>query len=322
MSNPKTNSTDDNFGQRAEVRPRVGIIIVNYNGADDTKGCLDSLSRIDYADYEIILVDNASSDASFILSEIHKNFPKVKILALPKNLGFAGGNNAGIKLALDNGARYVLLLNNDTIVAPDFLEKMVGVGESDKNIGFVGAKIYYFSDKNRVWFNGGEFSWTGGGKHIQNGKIDTNPVDTQIKDTSYITGCALLAKKEVIEKIGLLTEDYFMYYEDIDWSLRAQKAGYRTVVAPAAHIWHKISRSASKMGAPTIHYYHIRNALILTQKHAPPLTKALVYTWSIYHYLKQTAKLMFRSSTSKHIRQAIMNGISDFYRGKYGKISY
>ena len=300
---------------------KVSIIIINYNGADDTLECLDSLSKIDYPDYEIILVDNASSDASFTLNEVHKNFPAVKILAFPRNFGFAGGNNAGIKDALDGGARYALLLNNDTTVASDFLSQMVKAAKSDRNIGIVGAKIYYFAEKNRIWYNGSIFSWINGGRHIQDDAIDENPGDKEIRNTEYVTGCALLIKKEVVEKIGLLCEDFFMYYEDIEWSLRARGAGYKTVVAPAAHIWHKVSRSASKMGAPVIHYYNIRNTLILTKAHAPAPIKALVYLWSAYHCVKQIAKLiMFRDRDSKHIARAIMRGISDFYRGKYGKI--
>src|SRR3989338_7463326 len=142
---------------------KASIVIVNHNGADDTLECLDSLSKIDYPDYEIILADNASSDASFVLNKIHKNFPAVKILALPSNLGFACSNNAGIKAALDGGARCVLLLNNDTTVAPDFLNQMVKAAESDKKIGVVGAKIYYFAEKTRIWYNGGVFSWINGG---------------------------------------------------------------------------------------------------------------------------------------------------------------
>lgn len=297
---------------------KIGIVIVNYNGGDDTLECLRSLENIDWGNYEIIAVDNASDDASFVLNKIHSDFPRVKILALPRNRGFAGGNNVGINCALENGAEYVILLNNDTVVAPDFATRLVEAAETDEKIGIVGAKIYYFSDKNRIWYNGGEFSWIDGGRHIQDGVIDDQPNDVKIKDTEYATGCILLIKKQAIEKIGLLSENFFMYYEDIDWSLRARKAGYRTVVAPATHIWHKVSRSAFKLGEPAIHYYNIRNALLLTKKHATVPIKVLVYAWSVWHYLKQLLKLMFRSSTSKQISRAIMLGISDFYRRRYG----
>src|SRR3989344_1922471 len=154
---------------------KASIVIVNYNSADDTLECLDSLSKIDYPDYEIILADNASSDASFVLNKIHKNFPAVKILALPRNLGFAGSNNAGIKAAFDGGAHCVLLLNNDTTVAPDFLSQMVKAAESGKKIGIVGAQKYYFAEKNRIWYNGGGFSWINGGRPIPEGAFDENP---------------------------------------------------------------------------------------------------------------------------------------------------
>lgn len=302
--------------------PKVSIIIVNYNGAEDTNECLNSLKKIDYENYEVIVVDNASGDASFVLNKMHQDFSDVKILALPHNHGFAGGNNAGINHALGNGAEYMLLLNNDTVIARDFLTRMVEAAQSDECAAFVGAKIYFLNEPKRIWFNGADFSWISGGKHYQYGQIDPDPDETRLKNTGYVTGCALLARAKVIQDIGLLSEDFFMYYEDVDWSLRAQKAGYKTIVAPAAHIWHKVSRSAEKMGVPVIHYYHIRNALILTKKHAPFAVKMFVYAWSVTHYLKQTAKLMFRDLVSKHIARAIMEGIEDFYRGKYGKMNY
>lgn len=299
--------------------PKVSIVIVNYNGAEDTTECLNSLEKIDYQNYEVIVVDNASDDASFVLNRIHRDFPKIKILALPRNHGFAGGNNTGINYALENGAEFVLLLNNDTIVAGDFLTKMIEAAESDERIAFVGAKIYFFNEPKRIWFNGADFIWTNGGKHYQYGQVDFDPDETKLKDTGYVTGCALLARAKIIQDIGLLCEDFFMYYEDIDWSLKAQKAGYKTIVAPAAHIWHKVSRSAEKMGAPMIHYYHIRNALLLAQKHTSSVIRGRVYLWSFWYYLKQIIKIILLPS-KKEVSKIIMRGIEDFYKRNFGEL--
>lgn len=299
--------------------PKVSIIIVNYNGIDDTLECLNSLKSLSYPNCEVIVIDNASRNASSALNRIYNDFPNVKIISLGQNLGFAGGNNVGIDYALkQQKAEYVLLLNNDTVVAPDFLKKMVEADESDKDIGIVGAKIYYHSDPTRIWYNGGYLNWTDGGKHKEYNQIDANPNDAKIKPTNFVTGCALLIKTETILKIGLMDESFFMYYEDIDWSLRAKEAGYKTVIATGAHIWHKVSRSAIKMGEPKRHYYHIRNAMLLAKKHASPLTFKMLILWSRYYYLKQIIKSVLLPS-KKEISQMIMLGIKDFNRKRFGE---
>ncbi len=298
--------------------PKVGIILVNYNGTQDSLECLASLAKITYPNYMVVVVDNASTDTHYVLERIHREFPLVQTIPVSENLGFAGGNNVGIKTALAESAEYVLLLNNDTVVAPDFVDKLVAAAESDAAIGMVGAKTYYFSERETIWFDGADFSWRQGGKHTHDGVVDINPSDATIRETTYVTGCTLLVKKEVVEKIGLLSEDFFMYYEDIDWSLHATKAGYKIVVAPASHVWHKVSRSAVKMGRPRIHYYHARNALILTKRNAPFLTRLGVYAWSVWHFKKQIIKIAIFPS-SRPIARAILRGILDFYRGKFGK---
>ena len=299
--------------------PKVSIIIVNYNGIDDTLECLNSLKSLSYPNCEVIIVDNASRDASSALNKIYNDFPNVKIISLGQNLGFAGGNNVGIDYALkQQKAECILLLNNDTVVAPDFLKKMIEAGELDEKMGIVGAKIYYHSDRKRIWCNGGHFSWTDGGKHEEYNRLDANPNDAKIKPTKFITGCVMLIKAETILNIGLMDESFFMYYEDIDWSLRAKKAGYNIAVATSAHIWHKVSRSAAEMGEPKRHYYHIRNALLLAKKHASPFIFKMLILWSRYYYFKQTIKSVLLPS-KKEISEMIMLGIKDFQQKRFGE---
>ncbi|MEK7123621.1 MAG: glycosyltransferase family 2 protein, partial [Patescibacteria group bacterium] len=138
------------------------------------------------------------------------------------------------------------------------------------------------------------------------------------EETGYMTGCAFLIKAKVIREIGLLCEDFFLYYEDTDWSLRAKKAGYKIMYVPAAKIYHKVSRTASVLGNPTIHYYHIRNALLLSKRQAPKIILAGIYIWSVSHYLKQIIKLAILPS-KREISKMIMRGIEDFWKGKFGK---
>lgn len=302
------------------MQPKVSIIIVNYNGINDTLECLNSLKSLSYPNCEVIVVDNASQDASSALNKIYNDFPNVKIISLGQNLGFAGGNNIGIDYALkQQKAEYVLLLNNDTTVAPDFLKKMIEVGESDKKIGVVGAKIYYYNDRTRIWYNGGHFSWTDGGEHEECNQIDANQNDAKIKPTNFITGCAILIKAETILNISLMDESFFMYYEDIDWSLRAKEAGYNIVVATDAHIWHKVSRSTVEMGEPKRQYYHIRNALLLAKKHTSPFIFKMLMLWSRYYYAKQLVKL-FLLPSKREVSKMIMLGIKDFNRKRFGEL--
>lgn len=289
---------------------RISIIILNWNGLADTKECLASLAKATSPRFDVVVVDNASKNQDAVVYALRREFPKVEVIALPENRGFAGGNNVGIEWAKKRKSDYMLLLNNDTMVAPDFLKQLVDTVESDKTIGIVGPKIYYHSDSKKVWYNGAAFSWLDGGKHFTG---DRN----EIHETSFATGCALLIKREVIEKIGLMPEEYFLYYEDVDWSFRAHKAGFRLMVAPKSHVWHKVSSSTSKLGEPVRHYYHIRNALLLASRHAPILTKVGVYAWSLWYYTKQVVKLMLLPS-KRAVSRAIMRGIADFWKGKIG----
>lgn len=297
---------------------KVTIIILNYNGARDTLACLSSLRAIDYPAYEIVVVDNASDDVQELVATMQKDFLGVKIIALPQNRGFSGGCNVGIEYALVRQSDYVLLLNNDTTVAPDFLTKLVEAAESDPRIGIVGAKIYFRDEPDRIWYAGGKFSWRNGGDHLNAGNIDTEKDSARITKTSYVTGCTFLIKAEVIRRIKMMPEQYFMYYEDIDWSLEARKAGYDTVVAHASHIWHAVSASARHLGEPLLLYYHTRNALLLARRHASLPVRLGMLIWSGYFYVKQHIKMILLPST-RPFAAMIVRGIEDFYHGKFGK---
>ena len=294
--------------------PKVFIIIVNWNGESDTLECLESLKNNDYPNYEVVIIDNGSKE-KFQVSD-----PKIKVIYNKKNLGFSGGSNVGIKYALENKADYILLLNNDTVVSNNFLSKMVKVAESDNNYGIIGPKIY-FPDSKKIWFAGGKINWLYN-KGTMRGfnEIDHNQYDKpEIQETDYITGCCALVKREVVEKIGLMPEEYFLYYEDTDWSLSAQKHGYKCVFAPEAVIYHKGSKSTVAESSSYI-YYHIRNGLILAKKYAPWYIKPFVYLDIIWRIKKQLIKYIF--FPKKRIwAKYILLGIKDFYFNKKGKIN-
>ena len=293
----------------------VYIIILNWNGKDDTIECIRSLRKINYDNYKIVIVDNGSEDDSVF--EIRKNFSKIKIIENKKNLGFAGGNNVGIKYAVENEADYILLINNDTAVDENFLSELIKVGESDEKIGLLGSKIYFYSEPNRIWFAGGKINWLKNkGEHIGLDEIDNNQYD-KINEVDYLTGCCLLVKREVIEKIGVLAEDYFLYYEDTDFSVRAKNAGYKIIYVPKSKIYHKISRS-TKPGSSSYIYYHVRNGLVMAKRNGSFLNKMAIYPYCVFLFLKQVIKIIFLPQKRNWI-YAVLRGEKDFLLGKMGK---
>lgn len=297
--------------------PKVSIIILNWNGWKDTIDCLESLEKINYPNCEIIVVDNGSTDGSLERIKNHESRIKFKIVENKENLGFSGGNNVGIKYAMESRADYVLLLNNDTLVEPDFLSELVKIGESDKKIGLVGPKIYFYPpDKPaRAWFCGGKINWLKTrGSHLKCGSPEESESP---KISDYLTGCCLLIKREVIEKIGGLGEEYFLYYEDTDYCLRARKLGWQCVYAPNAVIWHKVSQS-SKEFSPSYIYYHTRNGLMLARKNNPPWKIFLVYLFSFYLVGKQIIKYILAPRKRDWVKM-VLRGIYDFYGNKAGK---
>jgi len=291
---------------------KVFIIIINFNGWPDTKECLESLSRVEYDNFEVVLIDNASKDDYGLRTTDYGL--KIHEIRNKENLGFAGANNQGIKLALANNANYVLLLNNDTMVEPDFLSKLVEEAEDDESTGIVGPLICFYDDHNKIWSAGGKISnHSTKGELIAYQEIDEGEYQAP-EQVDYISGTCLLIKSEVIKKIGLISEDYFLYYEDTDWCLRAEKAGWRSLLVPAAKIYHKVSKSAGESSYPYI-YYHSRNGLMFGERFG---NKFMVYFLSVWIFLKQIIKLVF--GYKRDWARPVLRGVWDFWMGRKGKL--
>lgn len=248
--------------------PRVVVVVLNWNGRDDTLACLRSLSACTYPRFEVLVVDNGSADGSE--DAVRADFPEVAVLQTGANLGFAGGNNAGIEWALERGADHVLLLNNDTEVEPGFLEPMVERAEADPSLGIVGASIAYAHEPQRLWaFGGGRFDVaTGWVRHVQR-EVDPSTLGTRGTVHYYITGCTMLLRREVLERVGTLDPSYFHFCEDVDLCLRAEEAGYRVGVAPESRLVHKVS-ATTRVASPAFLYYNLRSRLTLVRRHGPP----------------------------------------------------
>ncbi len=222
--------------------PKVVIVVLTWNGRDLTMDCLRSLEAVATPDLRVMVVDNASSDGT--VETIRARYgDRVDILVNASNLGYAGGNNAGIRRAVDAGASFVLLLNNDTTVAPDFVDALLTPMMEEPRIGITAPKIYYATPPTRIWYAGGEVSmWKGTARHIGIREEDRGQFDTP-HDVAYATGCALLARRDVFERVGLLDESYKAYFEDTDFCMRATRAGFGIRYVPTARVWHRISAS-------------------------------------------------------------------------------
>ena len=240
--------------------PRVVIVVLSWNGRDDTLNCLASLRLLTYPAYQVVVVDNGSTDGS--VEAIRAEYPDVSLIETGENLGYVGGNNAGLSWALERGGDYVLLLNNDTEVAPEFLSELVRVAESVPSVGIVGPTIYYFDRPQTIWSAGGAIDWARGEtRMIGLDEADTGQFGCEPRPVDFVTGCALLVKSRVIQQIGMLDLRFFAYYEDAEWSVRAARAGFAIWHVPSAKIWHKILPER-RAASPQTHYYMTRNRLL------------------------------------------------------------
>jgi len=238
------------------------------------------------------------------------------IINTHSNLGYSRGNNIGIREAIKLDADYILLLNDDTVVSPDFLSILLETAEKSTDIGIVGPRIYYFDEPQKIWFEGARFDPDSCMiTSLETAHID-NEIFTDFIDSDYITGCALLIKTGVIEKIGLLDERFFLYWEDVDWGLRAKKAGFKNVVIPSAHIWHKVSLSSSGVDSPLRAYHKTRSHLLMARIHAQKALPRLHV-----RFLRDIAWLLFKSRDQNRFKKAhaYMAAILDYHRGKTDK---
>ena len=301
-----------------ETPPQVTIIILNWNGLADTLACLESLMHLDYTgDCEILVVDNGSTDGSPPI--IRERFPGVTLIEVGENLGFTGGNNVGLQWALERGSDYALLLNNDTEVAPDFLRLLVKAAETDPQVGIAGPTIYYYEEPQTVWSAGGGIDWQRGTTWMVGlDERDTGQFGETPREMDFVTGCALLVKRDVLQRVGLLDDRFFTYYEDTEWCVRARRAGFKIVHVPATKMWHKIPLDARE-NSETVYYYMIRNRLLFLGA-----TGAGLRTWLyvlIGDYLRTWLSwtLLPKWRFKRPLRGIMVRAIADAGRGRWGR---
>lgn len=259
--------------------PKVCVITVNWNNFSDSAECLESLMKVTYPNFEVIVVDNGSAgDDVRLLRERFKD--TIRLITNERNSGFAGGCNIGIRDALVRGADYVVLLNNDTVVAPDFLEALVRVAQSDKSVGITGGKVLCYELPELIWFAGGVINYRTGRTPIRgSGEADKGQFN-EIAKVDWISGCFIFVSREVLQDVGMLDERFFFGWEDVDLCVRAARKGYKVLFVPESKIWHKgfgVNKRDRLMGMPV--YYATRGQFLFMDKHftKPQLAVAWLY---------------------------------------------
>jgi GT2 family glycosyltransferase len=259
--------------------PKVSVITVNWNNFNDSAECLESLRKTTYPNFEVIVVDNGSGgdDVSLLKQRFGDS---IRLIVNDKNSGFAGGCNIGIKDALARGADYVVLLNNDTVVAPDFLEGLVRVAQSDERVGIAGGKVFCYELPELIWFAGGIINYRTGRTPIRgSGEADKGQFD-EIVRVDWISGCFMFISRDVLQAVGMLDERFFFGWEDVDLCVRAARKGFKVIFVPESRIWHKgfgINKRDRLMGMPV--YYATRGQFLFMDKHfaKPQLAVAWLY---------------------------------------------
>lgn len=293
--------------------PLVVTVILNTNRRDDTLACLASLAESHYENHRTIVLDNASTDGS--VAAIRSAFPAVDVIQLEENLGYAGNNNVGVWAALERGAEWVFVLNEDTVLDPGCLPRMVDVGQSAPDVGVVGPMVYHFDEPNVIQSAGGRL-----GRRWQSVHEGANEPDegqfAHPRPVDWISGCAIMVRREAIEAVGALDERFFYYWEETEWCLRVGRQQWRVMHAPRAKLWHKgVQRDYRP--SPSVTYYNTRNRLLLLAKHRAPLLVRLAVWGEIARTLTSwTVRPRWRSM--REHRDAMWQGLVDFLRRRWG----
>ncbi len=298
--------------------PLVYIVVLNYNGYKDTVECIESLKTITYKNCKVIVVDNNSTDGSY--DKLKSGYPELDIIKSAENLGYAGGNNLGIKKALENKADYVCIINNDVVVEPSFLETVISKMENDNNIGIAGSKVCEYYDRVKIQSTGSRIDLLRGNVYQINPGTLKDSVEEDM-DVDYISGSCLVARKDIFEKIGLLPEVYFLFFEETEWCLRAWRAGYKVRCICDSVIYHKGSSTIDKISGIK-EYYMLRNNIIFEKRNAAVAQLLIFLTRKTMRVLFNLIRDSLKGTLNKNALRAYMDGMmyKRSYEGIYKRI--
>ena len=287
------------------------IILLNYNNWQDTCECIDSLKRNNVKDTSILVIENCSTDESF--EKLNNAFPGIKILRMNSNLGFTGGNNIGIRYALDNKYNYAILLNNDTILeSPDTFKILTG--EMDKNTDFTlgTGRIFYYPQKNLIWYDGGKIIHSRGMAIHSNYRKNREEIklNNDLREIDFVSGCYMCIRIKDIPKLGYLDEKIFIYLDDIEYSVRTVKKKMKILYVPEAVIYHK-ARGEDKR-TPRMVYYSIRNRRLVINLHFGIIAK-------LYFEMVLIIKKNLWFFTNKKYYRILIQASKDYDKNYFGQ---
>jgi len=297
--------------------PRVAVQILTWNRVDELVPCLESFARVDYPNYEVIVLDNGSEDET--VPTVKRDFPWVTLIENGKNLGFCRGNNVGLRYCLERGFDYVLLLNSDTEVLPDLIGELVEVMQADPRIGIAGAKNLLLENPAYMWGQYGEVTWgpllvRTIGRFTPDRNLREPPKDV---DWVICNGC--MVSRAALAKVGGFDEEFWQCNEDVDWSYRARRAGFRVVYVDRAAILHK-GGSSGQLGHKKVFsygYFIGRNAFTFARKYANPLQKAKLFLMVWIGVLGRIAFFAIDNTKNAVLGQRhFVRGVLDGMRGR------
>ena len=293
--------------------PLVISVILNTNRRADTLECLASLQHNTYTNQRALVLDNHSRDGS--VDAIRAAFPNAQVIELAENRGYAGNNNVGIEIAMAQNADWIFVLNEDTILDPDCLARLVALGESDSQIGMVGPLVYHHDEPTVIQSAGGFMNrdWEAG--HLGKDENDQGQFNAP-RAVEWITGCSILVRRAVIDQVGALDDRFFIYFEETEWCVRARTRGWRLMIEPRAKVWHKgVQRNYKPK--PAFTYYSARNRFLMLAKHRAPIRAWLVaWTQTLRTLASWTLKPKWRHL--REHRDALWHCTLDFLRGRTG----
>lgn len=298
--------------------PLVYIIVVNWNRREDTLACLAALAASSYEKARTLVVDNGSTDGS--AERIRAEFPNIDVFELPENTGFAGGNNAAFRHLKNAGAEYFFLLNNDAVVETDAISMLVAAAESAPDIGVVGAKVLFADDPVTIESVGASFNpRTGRVRQTGHGERDAGQHDSLCRRDA-VNGCAMLVRASLIDEIGPFDEEFFCYFEEVDFCLRAAEKGYRILYCPDAFVYHKGAASGGGRRSALQFYYGTRNQLLLARKRgrgAPGFARA-----ALVMFFNLLAAVVSPGGKRSTALKWVWRGWRDYRNGRFGKTSH
>jgi len=297
--------------------PIVTSIIINSGHQTDILECLASLFRGSYPNNKVIVLDYHLANES--LNAIREIYPDVQVVELEKNLGYAGNNNVGIDIALEQGAEWIFILNDDVVLDPGCLTELMAIGENDPEIGVVGPLVYHHDEPNVIQSAGGLLGNYWQSQHLGKNELDHGQyIDPH--HVEWISGCAIMVRGKAIELAGMLDQNYFMYWEETEWCIRIRRVGWKVMHVPQAKIWHKGVRR-NYQPTPSFTYYGTRNHLLTLSKHKAPL-HAKIFTWMQLVRTMVSWSIKPKWLHKREHRDAMWKALVDFLLHRWGPINF